>query len=992
MKKLLLGLLLPLNVLFGQEYFPNNEGVKTKELNYQAFENATIHLSSNQVIEKGTLLELNGRIVAVGQNIIIPENTRVYDKTGLHIYPSFIDLNSNFGVATPRRASSSGRSAQYEPSRKGYYWNDHILSDYNSIDDYQYDANKAKTLREAGFGIVNTHRANGIHRGTSTLVALSDDSSENKRLIATEAAAHFSFSKSVTSNQSYPGSVMGAMALIRQFFHDAKWYEAGNATEKDLAIEAALKHKNLPAIFEANDKLNTLRAVKIGNEMGLNFTVVGSGQEYELLDELKANNARLILPLNFPKPYDVSDPLLMKKITLGQLRHWSQAPMNPAAVAKAGISFALTSSQLKSSKDFLNNLRKAVAYGLSEQQALAALTTVPAQILKQEHNLGTLEKGKYANFIVSSGPLFQEGSEIFENWVQGTPHQVKQRAAQDIDGNYTFRIGDEEVDVAITNSQNKVNVVAKKDSLKLKTKVVYSDDWLYLTLIDEKNRTFAQLDSKITASGLNQGNGVDFKGTKIQWTTQTAEEKEDTPKKSKQPNYYEPASVTFPNKAFGFSERPKAKNTLFKNATVWTNEEEGIVTNTDVLVIDGKIAAVGTNLDSKGAHVVDASEKHLTTGIVDEHSHLGASSINEGGQNSSAEVTIEDVIEPDDVGLYRDLAGGVTTIQILHGSANPIGGRSAIIKLKWGETINNMLFKNADPFIKFALGENVKQSNWSSFSRFPQTRMGVEQVFVDYFQRAKEYAKQWESYNGLSKKQKTKIKAPRYDIEMEVLAQILRGERFISSHSYVQSEINMLMKVAERFGFRVNTFTHILEGYKVADKMAEHGVGGSTFSDWWAYKNEVKDAIPYNGAIMHNAGVTVAFNSDDAEMSRRLNQEAAKAVKYGGVSEEEAWKFVTLNPAKLLHLDDRIGSIKVGKDADLVLWSDHPLSIYAKAEISMIEGVVYYDSSTLESQLEAVETEKRMLISQMLMEKEKGAITQAPPNPEKREFTCETLD
>ena len=390
--------------------------------------------------------------------------------------------------------------------------------------------------------------------------------------------------------------------------------------------------------------------------------------------------------------------------------------------------------------------------------------------------------------------------------------------------------------------------------------------------------------------------------------------------------------------------------------------------------------------------MVDASEKHLTTGIVDEHSHLGASSINEGGQNSSAEVTIEDVIEPDDVGLYRDLAGGVTTIQILHGSANPIGGRSAIIKLKWGETINNMLFKNADPFIKFALGENVKQSNWSSFSRFPQTRMGVEQVFVDYFQRAKEYAKQWESYNRLSKKQKTKIKAPRYDIEMEVLAQILRGERFISSHSYVQSEINMLMKVAERFGFRVNTFTHILEGYKVADKMAEHGVGGSTFSDWWAYKNEVKDAIPYNGAIMHNAGVTVAFNSDDAEMSRRLNQEAAKAVKYGGVSEEEAWKFVTLNPAKLLHLDDRIGSIKVGKDADLVLWSDHPLSIYAKAEISMIEGVVYYDSSTLESQLEAVETEKRMLISQMLMEKEKGAITQAPPNPVKREFTCETLD
>ena len=227
---------------------------------------------------------------------------------------------------------------------------------------------------------------------------------------------------------------------------------------------------------------------------------------------------------------------------------------------------------------------------------------------------------------------------------------------------------------------------------------------------------------------------------------------------------------------------------------------------------------------------------------------------------------------------------------------------------------------------------------------------------------------------------------------MEVLSEILDGKRFISCHPYVQSEINMLIKVAERFGFRINTFTHILEGYKVADKMADHGVGGSTFSDWWAYKNEVKDAIPYNGAIMHNAGVTVAFNSDDGEMSRRLNQEAAKAVKYGGVSEEEAWKFVTLNPAKLLHLDDRIGSIKVGKDADLVLWTDHPMSIYSQAEITMIEGVVYYDSNKISDQIAEIDKEKRTLIGQMLIEKQNGSATQAPPSGIKREFHCETLD
>jgi imidazolonepropionase-like amidohydrolase len=408
--------------------------------------------------------------------------------------------------------------------------------------------------------------------------------------------------------------------------------------------------------------------------------------------------------------------------------------------------------------------------------------------------------------------------------------------------------------------------------------------------------------------------------------------------------------------------------------------------------MNGKITAVGADLEADGVRVIDATGKHLTSGIIDEHSHLGASSINEGGHNSSAEVSIEDVLEPDDIGLYRDLAGGVTAIQILHGSANPIGGRSAIIKLKWGETADELLIDDADPFIKFALGENVKQSNWGSYSRFPQTRMGVEQVFVDHFQRAKEYGKTWERYNALPKKIKAKTKVPRYDIEMEVLLEILEGKRFISSHSYVQSEINMLMKVAEKFDFKINTFTHILEGYKVADKMAEHGVGGSTFSDWWAYKNEVKDAIPYNGAIMHNAGVTVAFNSDDAEMSRRLNQEAAKAVKYGGVSEEDAWKFVTLNPAKLLHLDHRMGSIKVGKDADLVLWSDHPLSIYAKAEKTIIEGTIYYDSETVENQLKSIETEKQQIIGQMLIAKALGADTQKAPSGAKREFTCETLD
>jgi imidazolonepropionase-like amidohydrolase len=349
------------------------------------------------------------------------------------------------------------------------------------------------------------------------------------------------------------------------------------------------------------------------------------------------------------------------------------------------------------------------------------------------------------------------------------------------------------------------------------------------------------------------------------------------------------------------------------------------------------------------------------------------------------------VVNSEDINIYRDLAGGVTTSQLLHGSANPIGGCSAIVKWKWGLSADEMLYKNQPKFIKFALGENVKQSNMSrSSTRFPQSRMGVEQVFTDYFQRAKEYDLTWKTYNSNSKKDKTK--APRVDLELQNIAEIINKERFITCHSYVQSEILMMMNVAEKFNFRINTFTHILEGYKVADRMKEHGVGASTFSDWWAYKFEVNDAIPYNGALMHNQGLVVAFNSDDAEMSRRLNQEAAKAVKYGNVPEVEAWKFVTLNPAKLLHIDDKVGSIKVGKDADIVLWNNNPLSIYAKAEKTLIEGVVYYDILKDEEQRTAIANERNSLIGQLMLEKNKGSNTQEPKKKETREDHCDTLE
>ena len=433
---------------------------------------------------------------------------------------------------------------------------------------------------------------------------------------------------------------------------------------------------------------------------------------------------------------------------------------------------------------------------------------------------------------------------------------------------------------------------------------------------------------------------------------------------------------------------------MIRNATVWTNEKDGILTNADVFVTDGKIAKVGKNLPVPAdVKVVDGTGKHLTNGIIDEHSHIALLAVNEGSQSSTAEVRMADVVNSEDVNIYRQLAGGVTTSQLLHGSANAIGGQSAIVKLKWGESPEAMLIKGADGFIKFALGENVKQANWGDANRvrFPQTRMGVEQVYMDHFMRAKEYAKTWDTYNKLPAKEKATTIAPRRDIELDALAEILAAKRFITCHSYVQSEINMLMKVADSLGFKVNTFTHILEGYKLADKMAKHGAGGSSFADWWAYKMEVHDAIPYNAALMHRQGVTVSINSDDAEMARRLNQEAAKTVEYGGVSEEDAWKMVTLNPAKLLHLDNRLGSIRVGKDADLVLWNAHPLAIYARPEITMIDGAVYFSLTDEDRKREAMQTERARLIQKTLAAKVGGSPTQRPAFKRSRMWHCEDV-
>ena len=976
--------------LFSQNYFPKNDGVKTESHNYHAFTNATIHISPTETINNATLLIKDGKVISSGKQVQIPENTTIINLEGKHIYPSFVDIYSSFGTKKPARAENSN-SPQYDASREGYYWNDHIKPEQNAIEGYAFDAKTATELREAGFGTVNTHIPDGIIRGTGSLIALSPTGTDASRILADRSAQYLSTRKSITSNQAYPTSLMGAMALIRQVNYDAEWYAKGLSETKDRSLEAFNNNKNLVQIIDAGSKMNDLRMDKVGDDVKTQYVIVGGGDEYELIQEIKATNASFIIPINFPDAFDMEDPIMANTASLADMREWNQKPSNPAVLHKNGVPFALTLHDLKKPSEFMPNLQKAIKYGLDDMAALAALTTVPAKIIGKSSEIGTLKNGSYANFLITSGAIFDTKTTLYENWVLGNRHEIVPMNTKDIRGDYELQVAETTYDLKISGEISKLKATVKTDTQTLGSKIAMTDDWMSLAFssIDTTKQDFVRLSAKISNTAnlngsaiLPNGNETTFYAKKLE--SKDAEKSDDSEnednKESKSDIKIFP--ITYPNEAYGFSERPKQQTILFQNATVWTNEASGILKNTDVLVKDGKIAKIGNNLSAGNAMVIDATGKHITSGIIDEHSHIATAAVNEAGQNSTAEVTIEDVVDSDDINIYRNLTGGVTTIQILHGSANPIGGRSAIIKLKWGESAQNLIFPNSPKFIKFALGENVKQSNWGDYSRsrFPQTRMGVEQVYTDYFTRAKEY-------EALKKSGKPYRK----DLEMETLSEILNKDRFISCHSYVQSEINMLMEVAERFNFNINTFTHILEGYKVADKMKEHGVGASTFSDWWAYKFEVNDAIPYNAAILHNQGIVTAINSDDAEMSRRLNQEAAKAIKYGGISEEDAWKMVTLNPAKLLHIDDRVGSVKVGKDADMVLWSGHPMSVYSKAEKTLIEGAVYFDIDRDKQIRNAMKQEKNELTTMMLQAKNKGLKTIPIVKKEDELFHCDTL-
>jgi imidazolonepropionase-like amidohydrolase len=988
MKKIffLILLLIPLT-LSGQQDNAPVAGVSDKRTEIYLFKNARVVADYQTTLENTDILVSKGRIEAVGRNLAFPEGTIVIDLTGKTVYPSFVDVYAgNYGIKTQPQAQDfnpyaaiislmqTGRqpSVQTPEPRIADYWNDGIHASFDVSTEFIPDPKTADEYRQAGFGAVVTFKTEGIARGTSALVTTGDGKTNNV-LIRNKTTANYSLLRS-RSKDIYPASQFGIIALLRQVNYDAQWYKQMPAGYfHDDGLEAYTANLALPQVFEVENKLEVMRADRIGREFGINYIIKGGGDEYQAVDEIKKTGNKLIIPVNFPETPDVKDPYDAATVSYETLKHYEMAPSNLSRLYSAGLTFAITSSDLKQRSSFLANLRKAIRYGLPETEALKALTTTPADMTGSSELVGAIKKNMLANLLITSGDIFSDDCVIYENWVQGVPFRLADLRIRDLRGTYTLKADTSEFRMVLSGTFDKPSVRLKSDTTEIRG-ATFTADKDIVSISFEKAGIRYRLNGYSSGKDL-EGTGQLDNGKWISWKAAYAGIAEESDKHKKPvPPVPEAGQVIHPFSAYGRTELPKQEDVLFKNATVWTSEKEGNLPNTDVLVRKGKIAMIGKNLQADGIRVIDATGMHLTPGIIDEHSHIALDATNEMGQAITSEVRCSDVINPEDIIIYRQLAGGVTAAHILHGSANPIGGQSVIIKFRWGLPADDLKVENQPGFLKHALGENVKRN----ITRYPNSRTGVEQIIRDAYQRAVEYNNQWKTWNALKPAEKAGKIPPRRDLELDALVDVLEKRSFIVCHAYLQSEILMMLDIARDFGVKVNTLIHCAEGYKIADQIARAGTAASVFADWWDYKYEVYEGNTYNAPLLIKHGVLTCINSDDDEMGRRLNQEAAKVVKYGGITETEALKLITLNPARILHLDDRMGSIKTGKDADLVLWTGNPLSIYSHPVKTMVDGTFYFDEDTDRQMKEQIGSERNRIIAGIL--KEPPAEAPKPPN------------
>lgn len=1040
-------------------------GVKRPEPDWHAIIHATLVPEPGRKIDDATIVIRDGVIASVSPGGRAPDGARVWDATGLTVYPGLIEPYAQVDAPRPDAAA------------EGAHWNAKVMAQRSALDGGGLKADDRRKLRASGVTIAGLAPRDGIFRGAAAVVSTgeaADGSTEAARMIA-RRTFHVASLDSARGGEgdAYPGSKMGVIALIRQTLADVPWYvRAWSLHRADPARHArpqpndalASLSEDLPILFDVSDELDALRAVKIAREFERRCLLVGSGSEYQRLAAIADLRTPIILPLAFAEKPKVATEADREAVDLTELMTWEQSPTNPRRLDAAGVTIALTASKLPRGQDFWANLRKAIRHGLPEERALAMLTTVPAQLLGIADRAGTVAPGKTANLVVVKGSLFSKDREIRDVWTDGRRYEIKAAPELDLEGAWsasfnlpsvaggvsgTLKVGKkneltferpappaaaadagadarpDEAPAAATEKKeggegaDKAGEPARsagpseKDkkprSVRARAVSIVENRVNFILDADKLGLKDADAKGAITLTGLAdknamRGSGVTPSGERFTWTAERIpgkpedkpenrkadgagedSEKKEGEKKDGEDDDAAPADIPeqlgLPFGPYAYDSLPEQKTLVITNATIWTCGPQGTIDNGWMVVMNGTIDSVGAGGAPRGipdgAAVIDAQGKHISPGLIDCHSHTGISGgVNEGTHACTSEVRIFDVINPDAVGWYRELAGGLTGANQLHGSANPIGGQNSVVKLRWGVAHpDDMRHAGATGGIKFALGENVKQSNWDNRPtppRYPQTRMGVETFIRDRFSAARDYGARWDAWNRLGDAERKAADMPRRDLELEALWEILRGERLVHCHSYRQDEILMLCRVAKEFAFRIGTFQHVLEGYKVAEAIRDHAIGGSSFSDWWAYKWEVYDAIPYNGSIMHDAGIPVSFNSDSDELARRMNTEAAKAVKYGGVPPDEALKFVTLNPAKQLKIDDRVGSLESGKDADFVIWSASPLSAFARCEATYIDGREYFSLAHDAEIRRRIARERQRLIQKVLADKSAG--------------------
>lgn len=939
---------------------------------YYAIRDARVVTGTGQVYERATVRIADGLIEAVGPDVEIPGDARVLDGSGLTVYPGLIDAMTSLGQPAE---SSGGEGGGFPgspfgggPVARGPEDRPKTTPWVKAADELVDDDDVFAPWRRAGFTAAVTVPREGYFPGQAAVVSLVG--AEHGAAVVATPVAQLVRLDGAGSFLSFPGSLMGRIAYVKQVFSDARHEDEADAVYRaDPRGRSRPSHDptlgpirdamagGLPFLMPGDLGRDIDRALAIAEEYEVSPVLYGGHGAWTRAARLADAGVATLVHLEWPSESNDADP--DTDTPLPELAHRRLAPATPARLAAAGARFAFTGDGLAGPDKAFEGVRAAIEAGLSSEDAIRALTLDAARIFGVDDRLGSVETGKIANLVLASAEPWAEDVEIAAVFVDGRLFQTREDEdadegpppSTDVSGTWKLTMttprGTRDVTAELSMDESgKVTgeLAGERDTTAIEKGRMRGDTLSFRTTRTMGPRTMTatitlEIDGEQASGAMRAGPmAMDIAGER---TALASEADGDDDAEAVPHDEIEAALAVY--------QGPVRRYDRFAivHARIEPVSGEPIADGT-IVVENGTIRAVGAEVEvPKGYDVIDAAGGTVIPGIIDAHSHIaGEGGLNEASVNVSAMVSVGDVIDPDDIAIYRALAGGVTTINILHGSSNPIGGQNAVIKLRWGADAHGLRLAGAPPGIKFALGENPKRSNFPSLpgrpARYPATRMGVMDVIRQAFTDARAYRDAWQTYRK-DKAAGREPMPPRRDLLLEPLVEILEGERLVHAHCYRADEILQLLRLAEEQGFRVATLQHVLEGYKVADEIAAHGAGASTFSDWWGYKVEAYEAIPHNAALMAERGVSVSINSDSGEEMRHLNQEAAKAVRWGGMGRRDALSLVTLNPATQLGIDDRVGSIEVGKDADLVLYDGDPLSAQSVVLKTFVDGDLYFD-------------------------------------------------